>query len=74
MGPIINYREEERECATTSGKFNYFSQVPALMVEPRQSMDRLPMVGPCRGMFHRRDASRSRHRQAVHASFRFLGS
>ena len=25
MGPIKNYREEERECATTSGKFNYFS-------------------------------------------------
>ena len=29
MGPIKNYCEEERECATTSGKFNYFSQVLA---------------------------------------------
>ena len=29
MGPIKNYREEERECATTSGKFNYFSLGPA---------------------------------------------
>ena len=23
MRPIINYREEERECATTSGEFNF---------------------------------------------------
>ena len=30
MGPIRNYREEERECATTSGKFNYFSLGPSM--------------------------------------------
>ena len=29
MGSIKNYREEERECATTSAKFNYFSWGPA---------------------------------------------
>ena len=32
MGPIKNYREEERECATTSGKFNYFLLGPATKV------------------------------------------
>ena len=29
MGPQKNYREEERACATTSAKFNYFSWGPA---------------------------------------------
>ena len=29
MGPQKNYREEERVCATTSAKFNYFSWGPA---------------------------------------------
>ena len=58
MHPIKNYREEERECATTSGKFNYFSQGLAKIfagssqdfrrVQPKETKKKLEdTLGPC---------------------------
>ena len=42
MGPLKTYREEERECATSSGKFNFFPQhiVEGLLNSQRRVSDR----------------------------------
>ena len=41
MGPIKNYREEERACVTTSAKFNYFSWGPATYFFPQHIVEGL---------------------------------